>query len=69
MDKQVSREDLAVMGMAAKIQVCSGICSFLQLFWLMVNENNRFIKIKVFGQLSRGKPLSAKLVGAGRITM
>ena len=40
MDDEISGENLAVMGVTAKIKVNAGSSDFFQLFWLMINKNN-----------------------------
>ena len=40
MDDEISGENLAVMGVTAKIKINAGSSGFFQLFWLVINKNN-----------------------------
>ena len=53
MDKKISGEHLAVMGVAAKVEIHTGICCFCQFFGLVVDKYDRFALVQCFGKLGR----------------
>ena len=56
--EKITGKKLAVVGMSAKDQICTGICEQGEFFWLMVYDQDRFGMIEMFGKLLWSHALS-----------
>jgi hypothetical protein len=67
MDNEISGENLAIVGVTAKIEVNTGGSCFIQFFWLVVNKNNWFALVQRLCKLGRSLPGTFYFLTAGSI--